>query len=355
MKKIEQLQIIFAYNVRSARKNKTEPQIMAELEFDEPHVIGGIREALESLGHTIYPVEANEFAYEKLRKLKGRVDLAFNFAEGMGGVDREAHMPAVFEMLDIPYTGGSPLTYALGLNKEKCKEILAYHKIPTPRWQLFERVNEPLDSKLVFPLIAKPKSEGSSKGIGSDCLVHEEAAMRRIVRRIRRSHHHDALVEEYLPGREFTVAVIGTPLRVLPIVEVRFDELPEEMPKFDHFEAKWILDSPESDVDPLVCPAEISKSLAEKSRPPHCTRAACWGSRTGRASIFAWTGAGYRISWRSIALPASGRIQGRTRGSRARRAPPICRFRRCCRRSSDRVTSAITGNTARAAIALGVV
>ncbi len=238
--------------------------MMLEAECDTPETIHAITAALSSLGYIVHPIEADERAYEKLRALKKKLHLVFNFAEGLRGRDRESHIPAMLEMLGIPYTGGTPLSYALGLNKAKCKEILSYYNIPTPRWQVMKNGSDSVSRRLRFPLIIKPLAEGSSKGIHADSLVHKADDVHKRVRRIRATVEGKAIVEEFLQGREFTVGIIGTPFRVLPIIEVTFGELPEDMPKFDHYEAKWIYDSPGCNIDPLVCPARISSSLRKK-------------------------------------------------------------------------------------------
>jgi D-alanine-D-alanine ligase len=258
------MNIAFTYNVRHFDPLKNRQKAEEEAEFDSPKTIRDIKNSLESLGHKVFLVEANKKAYLKFKKLKPKIDLVFNYAEGIYGKDREAQIPAMLEMLEIPYTGDSPLSYAIGLNKVKTKEILAYHGILTPKWQVFKTGKEKISKKLKFPLLVKPQAEGSSKGIFSRNLVKNERELRKIVREEIKKYKQPALVEKFLQGREFTVAVLGTPPRVLPIIEVKFDELPKGMPKFDHYEAKWIYDNPKFKADPLVCPAKISKKLEKK-------------------------------------------------------------------------------------------
>ncbi|MFA6993369.1 MAG: D-alanine--D-alanine ligase [Patescibacteria group bacterium] len=259
---MKKLNLGFIYNVRHTAPDLNNPQYLLEAEFDTPETIAGITGALESLGHTVYPVEADEDAYPKLKELKGKVDLVFNVAEGIRGADREAQLPAMMEMLGLPYTGPPPIGYALGLNKAVAKEILAYYHILTPRWRTVSRLEELEQKQFDFmPVIAKPLSEGSSKGIQAKNLVHNLADLKTITAELLAAYHQPVLLEEYLPGREFTVGVIGTPPEVLPIIEVSFDALPPEMPKFDHFEAKWVYDNPATEADPLVCPAVLSPEL----------------------------------------------------------------------------------------------
>ena len=232
-------------------------------EFDDMSTIIAIKNALASGGHKVILVEANEDAYEKLKNSK--FDFVFNFAEGLYGESRESQIPAMLEMLKIPYTGSGPLTLAIALDKPRTKEILRYHGIPTPNFQVFKSVNEPLDKNLHFPLFVKPVAEGSSKGITSKSLVNNEKELRETVSFMIKKYHQPALVEEFLHGREFTVSILGNdPPKMLPIVEIVFGSLPDSIPKFDCYEVKWIFDSPNSDIEMVVCPAKISKQLENR-------------------------------------------------------------------------------------------
>lgn len=256
------MNIGFVYNVRHVKPDPNDPQYLKEAEFDEPATIEGIDAALKKLGHTVFHIEADEDAYEKLKALKGKIDLVFNIAEGLHGFDREAQLPAMMEMLKIPYTGPKPLGYAIGLDKSVAKEVVSYYKIPTPNWMTVRQLSYLDDHEInFFPVIAKPLAEGSSKGIAAKNLVDNMGDLKKVVGELLSQFKQPVLVEEYLPGREFTVAVIGSPTRVLPIIEITFDELPPGMPKFDHFEAKWIYDDPVHKADPLICPANIDENL----------------------------------------------------------------------------------------------
>ncbi|MCX8016151.1 MAG: D-alanine--D-alanine ligase [Patescibacteria group bacterium] len=258
------MKIALTYNLRKTKKITKNKKVIENIDFDDPKTILGIKKALQQLGYKVFLIEADEKAYFKFYRLRKKIDLVFNYSEGLYGKDREAQIPAMLEMLQIPYTGGSPLSYAIGLNKVKTKEILAYHQIPTPKWQVFKNNNEQLDKKLKFPLLAKPQSEGSSKGIFAKNLVNNEKELRKIVRELLKKFKQPVLVEEFLNGREFTVGVLGCPPKILPIIEVRFDELPRGVPKFDHFEAKWLYDNPKFKADPLICPAPISQKLQKE-------------------------------------------------------------------------------------------
>ena len=114
-------------------------------------------------------VEANNDAYQKLKELKP--DIVFNFAEGLNGVNRESHIPAMLEMLEIPYSGSDALTLGICLDKSRAKEILTYHKIPNAKFLVANQMEDISNTNFDFPLIVKPISEGSSKGIFSSSFV----------------------------------------------------------------------------------------------------------------------------------------------------------------------------------------
>ena len=232
-------------------------------EFDDIETVDAIRKALESGGYEVELLEADRGFMERLKE--SNVDFVFNIAEGVNGESRESHVPAILEMLNIPYSGSGVLTQAVTLNKSRKKEILSYYGIPTPLFQLFKDPRQKIDPKLHFPLIVKPDAEGSSVGITNDSLVRDEMGLRKQVSHITRNYGQLALVEEYLGGREFTVSLLGNKKpKVLPIVEINFDHLPQELNRFDSYEAKWVYDTPGNPVEPLVCPAELNSRLKVK-------------------------------------------------------------------------------------------
>jgi D-alanine-D-alanine ligase len=228
-------------------------------EFDDLETINAIRMAIERAGYDVVLLEADRDFTFRLRD--SNVDFVFNVAEGIHGECRESHVPAILEMFNIPYTGSGVLTQAITLNKSRKKEILNYYGIPTPRWQIFKNTNQKLDPQLCFPLIVKPDAEGSSVGITNDSLVFDAVALKEQVSKILRDYDQPALVEEYVDGREFTVSLLGNPPKVLPIVEINFDHLPDNIHKFDSWEAKWIYDNPNSPVDAVIVPPDLKPKL----------------------------------------------------------------------------------------------
>lgn len=232
-------------------------------EWDTQETVDAVAQAL-SLYHEVTLVEADESAYDRLRD--GGFDFVFNIAEGMNGVSREAQIPAMLEFLGIPYTGSDPLTLATCLDKSRTKEILSYHGIPASRFVVVNSFEEANGSSLRYPLFVKPLHEGSSKGIYNSSYAENTEALRREVERILNDYEQPALVEEYLPGREFTVALLGngSELRVLPPVEIRFDSLPSEALPVYSYEAKWLWDTKDSPIEVFKCPAPIDDSLRAK-------------------------------------------------------------------------------------------
>lgn len=232
----------------------------AYAEYDDISVPMAIKSALEKKGFIADLVEADENFFEKIKN--GKYNFVFNIAEGLNTGARESQVPAILDMLGIPYTGSGVLAQALTLDKTKTKEVLLYHKIPTPKYQLFHHWEEKLKPGLSFPMIVKPNAEGSSKGIRNNSLVHNEKELRKMVKFVITNYKQPALVEEFIDGREFTVGIIGNnPPRVLPLVEVTFDYLPEGVNKFDSYEVKWYWDNPTNPVDPVVCPANVDEVL----------------------------------------------------------------------------------------------
>jgi len=193
-------------------------------------------------------------------------DIVFNFAEGLTGVNRESHIPAILEMLQIPYLGSDPLTLGICLDKSRAKEILTYHKIPNAKFLVADHIQDNTKVNFDFPLIVKPISEGSSKGIFSSSLVKNTKELEDEVNRIVSSYNQSALIEEFLPGREFTVAVLGNgnDAQVLPIIEIRYEDFPKDVLPLYSYEAKWILDTKENKFDVFECPAKLEKKLEEQ-------------------------------------------------------------------------------------------
>jgi D-alanine-D-alanine ligase len=230
-------------------------------EWDSPVTIAAVESALSSLGKVVR-LEAKEDFPERLRDV--RPDIVFNIAEGFNGVNREAHVPAICEFFGIPYSGSDPFTLSLCLDKARTKETLTFHGIPTPRFTVVERI-EDLDAtgKLQLPLFVKPVHEGSSKGITDGNLCWDRSQLLRQTKFLLENYRQPVIVEEYLPGNEFTCAVLGNgdAATVLPIVGMNFDALPKGALPIYSFDAKFVWDRPENPLDIFQCPARITRDL----------------------------------------------------------------------------------------------
>jgi D-alanine-D-alanine ligase len=193
-------------------------------EFDSPGTIAALTAVLQGLGHVVEHLGDGRELLERL--LAHPPDLVFNIAEGQGiGRSREARVPAVLEMLGIPYTGSDPLTLAVTLDKDCAKRLVHSAGVAVPRGVVLtggEDVRATVeDLRLPFPVLVKPAWEGSSKGIRSKCLVDRPADLPEVIESLRHDHRQPVLVEEFIAGDELTVGVLGNaPAHVLGIMRV---------------------------------------------------------------------------------------------------------------------------------------
>ena len=187
-----------------------------------------------------------------LERLLGRIrqdppDLVFNLCESLNGDTRnEVVVPAVLDMLRVPYTGPGPLALALCLDKQRTKQILIQHGIPTPDYRVIRSVDElPVDDAgpepFSYPQFVKLLREDASIGIEASNLVREQQALCRRARELLIEHRQPVLVEAYVEGREVNVTVLGngSEARVLPLHEIDFAKLPPDRPKVLTYAAKW--------------------------------------------------------------------------------------------------------------------
>jgi D-alanine-D-alanine ligase len=233
----------------------------ADSEFDSPRTVASIARSLEAAGHSVHCVEANAELPQWF--LTHQVDLAFNIAEGLYGAHRESQVPAILESLQVPCTGSHSITLALALDKAKTKQILASDGIPTPPWQLFSTATAALDARLEFPLIVKPNREGSSKGIWRESVVGDEDTLRRQVRRILEQYRQEALVEEFIDGKELTVGVLGP--EALPVLEIDFSACRRSGEYFYSWHMKEFQgDAARGLMPQLHCPARLEPATARR-------------------------------------------------------------------------------------------
>lgn len=211
------MRIALAYNLK-----RVTPQLGGvqddEAEYDGPATIRAIADAIASLGHEVIELEADRSFPRAL--LATQPDAVFNVSEGAHGRSREAHVPALLELLGIPYTGSDPSALVLTLDKAVAKAIVREAGVHTARSVVMISGDEALPEGFAFPAIVKPVAEGSSKGVLPANVATTELDARELARAIAERYEQGALVEEFLPGREFTVAILGEPAVVLPPMEV---------------------------------------------------------------------------------------------------------------------------------------
>jgi D-alanine-D-alanine ligase len=234
--------------------------MLAECDSDE--TIEAVGQVLQER-HQVVFIESDEKAYGRLKRQ--RPQLVFNIAERVVGPNRESHIPTVCEMLGIPHTGSDPLTLGICLDKSRAKEILSYHRIPNPAFWIVESAAA-IPAGVRLPAIVKPLTEGSSKGIKDNSLVHGLSELYERVEEIVATYRQPAIVERFLAGREFTVGVLGNApsYEILPIVEIDHGSLPAGAAPIYSYEAKWLWDTPEKPLDIFKCPAPIPAVLAAK-------------------------------------------------------------------------------------------
>ncbi len=224
-----------------------------QAELDNETTILAVAEALRWGGHEVMMIEGDEKAWDRLRET--RIDIAFNMCEGIRGRCRESQIPALLEMLGIPYTGSNPLTLALALEKPLAKKLFLYHGIPTPRFCSVAVGERPDDQGLHYPLFVKPAREGSSMGISPTSVVRNVRDLATQVDRVHTLYRQEALVEEFIDGREFTVGIVGNhPPVTLPVMEINFDPCPPHHGRVYSYQFKQ-----EWDADQFyVCPAPVT-------------------------------------------------------------------------------------------------
>lgn len=247
-------------------------------DLDSPVTVQAICAALEAGGHRATFLEGDLSLVETLPKLKP--DICFNICEGHWGDSREAHVPALLEMMRIPYTGSGVLTLALTLDKPMTKRVLMFHELPTPAFQVFERADEPLDEDMHFPLFVKPSREGTGMGVSGQSIVHDESELRAQLAAQLARYRQPILVERFIQGREVTVGVIGNlrppvarrmpddfqarrvmhGLRFLPPLEVDFKAYPASEGGIytNRMKTEWATDFH------YLCPAPLPSELVNQ-------------------------------------------------------------------------------------------
>jgi D-alanine-D-alanine ligase len=233
---------------------RSPPDLEAEYQGDRE--IEALLDAIRANGHEVALLPCDLELISALHEHP--IDIAFNIAEGWGGRGRESFVPALLDMMDIPYTGSDAVTLGVTMDKALSKTIALAHRVATPPFVRVDSEDALASVKLPFPLFVKPNCEGSSMGIGESALAQDQPGLQRAAAQILRRYREPALVERFMPGREFTVGVVGNGqnLRVLPIMET---VLPDGT-LYNAYDIK--IDHGRG----VRCPADIPEELAEELR-----------------------------------------------------------------------------------------
>lgn len=197
-------------------------------EFDSPETISAIQSALLELGHEPSPIGG---IHELTRRLADgeRWDLVFNIAEGLRGVAREAQVPALLDAFGIPYTFSDPLVLAVALHKGITKQLVRDAGVLTADFAIVTSADDCDEIELPLPLFVKPIAEGTSKGVGARSLVTDPSTLRGVCQDLLDRFAQPVLVERYLPGREFTIGMLGSgrDARAVAVLEVMLQKRAE--------------------------------------------------------------------------------------------------------------------------------
>ncbi|HRE27156.1 MAG TPA: hypothetical protein PK954_11025 [Anaerolineales bacterium] len=243
-------------------------------ELDSPKNVNDYCEAIRELGHDVVAYEGNPDLVARLRE--NPVDICFNTCEGFRGDSRESQVPALLEMMGIPYTAAKVMALALTLDKAMTKRILRYHGLPTPAFQEFFAADAPLEAPLREclergrALFAKPNRQGTGIGIGSDAMLRDEGRLREKIAYLLQAYGESVLVEEYVEGRDVTCGLVGNlrpdgsaeDIHFFPISEIDYTHYPPGTEPFYSHKLKVDL----ADDYHSFCPAPLPEPVAAEVR-----------------------------------------------------------------------------------------
>ncbi|MEN6594578.1 MAG: ATP-grasp domain-containing protein [Clostridiaceae bacterium] len=238
----------------------------AQAEYDNIETVQAIEQAIQSRGIATVLLEADEYLLSNLTSQ--RPDIVFNIAEGRGGRAREAQVPALLNLLDIPFTGSDETTLCIALDKALTKRLLSTYKVPTPRYRVFSPGDAVNASSLRFPVIVKPNAEGSSKGIADVCIAENARTMKSLVQKNLALYGGSVLVEEFVSGREFTVGLLGNgeSVKVFPPMEVIYHRSPIEGYNVYNYTVKQHYQEYVDYKCPAEIPAEMEREMIRLSK-----------------------------------------------------------------------------------------
>ncbi len=191
-----------------------------DAEYEPEETIAALEAAVRALGHEPVRIGSAQALLEKMGTGSLGLDAAINIAESYGGRNREAHALVLLELADVPCLGSDALTLSLSLDKALTKTLARAASVPTPEWVVIKSATSIDEASLPpFPLFVKPRYEGTAKGIAPSSRCDDASALRAEVERQARLYQQDILVEHFVEGSEFTVAVIGNPGEALPVLQ----------------------------------------------------------------------------------------------------------------------------------------
>ncbi|MFW5840897.1 MAG: P1 family peptidase [Planctomycetota bacterium] len=248
------MKITVAYNLRT---ELTEEEAELLLQEDVDRLAGALRE----MKHAVTPVEVSGPLADVVEALyKSDPDLIFNVAEGTVGSSREAFYPGLYEQLRLPFTGGNAALLHMNMDKHLAKTVAASHGIAVPKGVLVTNLSEPLPKNLDYPLILKPNSEGSSKGITQDSVVETPQACKRRLKDLLGQYPAGVVVEEFISGRELSVPLLESyPGKILEIVEHTFD-LENIAAKYNIYDYDMKQGGQSARAVKVICPPKLSRS-----------------------------------------------------------------------------------------------
>lgn len=240
---------------------------------DDLYTIDRLKEALRELKGFCFTYFSNhDTLIQDLLKREGKIDFVFNLCdEGFLNVaKKELHIPALLEMLGIPYTGSGPQCLAFCHDKSLVRGIAKEMGIPVPEAVFIKPEDSTFELYFDFPVIAKPNFGDSSFGITQKCVSYSPEELTNAISEIRERFGYDKpiLVEEFLTGKDLSVGIIGNPpesYTILPIIEEDYSALPEGLPRICGYEAKWLPDSPYWNLRsiPAKLPEEVERNIVE--------------------------------------------------------------------------------------------
>lgn len=234
--------------------------ILAELDADKN--VEAYAAAMRAHHHEVLIQEGNARLAEWLEKVQP--DICFNTCEGFGGESREAQVPALLEMLGLPYSGPGPLAAALTHDKPTTQRVLYCYGLPVPPFQQFNSPNDLLNPNLHFPLFVKPAHEGTGMGIRNDSIVRDERRLREQVAYIIKAYRQPAMVEAYVEGKDITCGLVGNgnDVHFFPITEVDFSGYPADLEPIYGVQQKVDY----ADYYRNKCPAPLGEQLTNEIR-----------------------------------------------------------------------------------------